>query len=87
MAQRVGRREIIGQPLALRLGGCVPQPHQQEKRHYGGHEIGVRHLPRAAMTAALDNLLAPDDHVAAIARLPLPLILPPALSGNMGQQV
>jgi hypothetical protein len=69
LAEHVGGGEVVGEAAALFLGGGVEQPHQQEERHHGGDEVGIGHLPGAAMVAALDNLLAPDHHGAPLAAL------------------
>jgi len=41
--------------------GGVEQPHQQEECHHRRDEIGVRHLPRAAVVAPFDHLVASYD--------------------------
>ena len=57
MAQQIVRAEIVGEAFALVLRRRVQQPHQQEERHHRRHEVGVGHLPGAAMmTAAFDDL-------------------------------
>ena len=56
--------EVVGEALALVLGGGVQQPHQQEERHHGGDEIGVGDLPGAAVMAALGDLVFFDDNLA-----------------------
>ena len=56
------RIEIVRDPLALFFRRRVQQPHQQEERHHGGHEVGVGHFPCPAVVApATDNLLPFDD--------------------------
>jgi hypothetical protein len=66
---RQGRAEIIRDPLALLFGCRVQQPHQQEKGHHRGDEIGISHFPGTAMMPASCNDLFPFDddrrHVAA----------------------
>jgi hypothetical protein len=62
--QHGGRAEIVGESLALLLGGRVQQPHQQEERHHGGDEVGIRDFPRAAVSFALDHLLPADEDAA-----------------------
>jgi hypothetical protein len=52
-----GRREIVGDAALLLRAGRVDQPHQQEEGHHGGDEVGVGHLPGAAVMAAADDLL------------------------------
>jgi hypothetical protein len=43
--------EIIGDAALLFRCGGVDQPHQEEERHHRGDEVGIGHLPRAAMMA------------------------------------
>ena len=42
-----------------RLDGVAlrDEPHDEEEGHHRGHEVGIRHLPRAAMVAAVPALL------------------------------
>src|SRR3546814_6653759 len=57
------RREIVGERLALLLGRRAEQPHQQEKGHHRGDEVGIGDLPRAAVMAAVrlfDHFLDDD---------------------------
>ena len=37
------------------------EPHDHEERHHRGHEVGERHLPRAAVVAGVAALLLLDD--------------------------
>src|SRR3546814_19803667 len=58
-----GRREIVGEALALGLVGRAQDPEQQEKGHHRRHEIGIGDLPGAAVMTAmafLDDLLDAD---------------------------
>jgi hypothetical protein len=61
------RREIIGDAALLLGRGRVDQPHQQEKRHHRGDEIGVRNLPGAAMVGMAAGFLDPLDDDGAFA--------------------
>jgi len=53
--------EVVLDALAVALGGRAEQPHQQEERHHGRHEVGVRDLPGAAMHGVAALLDALDD--------------------------
>ncbi|MCW0462798.1 hypothetical protein NB717_003866 [Xanthomonas sacchari] len=59
--QRAGIAEVFGDRRALFLGGGRHQPQHQEERHHRGHEVGIGHLPRAAVVAAALDLLDPAD--------------------------
>jgi len=57
-----GVLEPVGNAFALDFVGNPEQPQEQEEGHHGGHEVGIGHLPGAAVVApaALDHLL--DDN-------------------------
>jgi hypothetical protein len=61
MAEHGIRAEIIRETAPLLLGRRVEQPRQQEERHHGRDEVGISHLPRAAVMAARDNLFLADE--------------------------
>ncbi len=65
-----GCREIVGDAGALLLGRRVEQPQQQEERHHRGHEVGIGHLPGAAVVAVAVSafLFADDDGGCRVAR-------------------
>ena len=92
-AEEAGGREIVGEALALRLGGRVDEPHQEEEGHHRGDEIGVGDLPGAAVGGAFDRFLAADDDAGALVVAAAPLLAlrahPPAvlLSGGSVAEV
>jgi hypothetical protein len=53
--------EKIGEPLLGLVAGAADQPQQEEERHHRGHEVGIGHLPGAAMVAAAGHDDALDD--------------------------
>ena len=55
------RSEIVGEPLALVLGGRTEQPKQQEEGHHRSDEIGISHFPGTAMVSRLDDRDLLDD--------------------------
>src|ERR1700722_9010123 len=56
-----GVLEVFKERGALFFGPRRAEPHHEEERHHGRHEIRVRDLPCAAVMAALVALLALDD--------------------------
>src|SRR3546814_17839641 len=63
--------DLFGDAFLLFLGGRAQQPEQQEERHHRGHEVGVGHLPGAAVMAGgayLLDLLDDDDGGVVVAR-------------------
>ena len=55
------RGEVIGDALQLILGHRVEQPQEQEERHHRRHEVGIGHLPGAAVMAVPAFLALLDD--------------------------
>ena len=51
--RQAGGREIIGDTLALNVGGDVQQPQQKKERHHRGHEVGVSDFPCAAVMGGM----------------------------------
>src|SRR5690349_15270148 len=58
--------EVPGNGL-LRLLALADDPHDEEERHHRRHEVGIRHLPRAAMMSMMrgGGLLDDDDRLIA----------------------
>ena len=72
--------EVVGEAAALFLRGGVDQPHQEEKGHHGGDEIGIGHFPGAAVVAGFDDFLLADHDTAATALFVLAAHATPSLA-------
>src|SRR6185369_12252183 len=53
--------KVLGQLLLGLLIGLREQPHHHEERHHRRHEVGVGHLPSAAVVSGVAFALLLDD--------------------------
>ena len=57
-----GKKIATAKDNSLFLIRGTEEPHEQKERHHRRDEVGIGHLPGAAMMTALNNLLALDDY-------------------------
>jgi len=53
--------EVRGNTLQIPLRGRTQQPHDQKKRHHGGHKIGISDLPGRTVVTSMCNFSYPLD--------------------------